>query len=272
MLMNRFLVLFVLLMSANAVLAKKFNHDVWDGLLQKHVHMINHGRASQVDYRGFQQSRGTLRTYLSALSAVSSNEFSGWSQPERLAFLINVYNAYTVELILTRYPKLDSIKDLGSLLRSPWKKDFVPLFGKQRSLDEIEHDMIRKPGNYNEPRIHFAVNCASISCPALLNEAYSGAKLEVQLETITNSFLADRSRNRFNAASRTLEVSRIFDWYREDFERGWKGWHQLDQFLAHYAGSLTDTPEARDALMADLVAGRVKIKFLDYDWALNKTQ
>jgi len=272
MLVNRFLVLFILLVSANATLAEKFDHDVWDGLLHKHVHMINHDRASQVDYRGFQQDRGELRTYLSALSAVSANEFSGWSRSERLAFLINVYNAYTVELILTRYPKLDSIKDLGSLLRSPWKKDFIPLLGKQRSLDEIEHDMIRKPGNYNEPRIHFAVNCASIGCPALLNEAYTSAKLEAQLERMTKSFLADRSRNRFNAVSQTLEVSRIFDWYREDFERGWKSWHRLDQFFAHYADSLTDTLEARDALMADLTAGRVKTKFLDYDWALNKTQ
>jgi hypothetical protein len=264
--MKRLLLAFSLLVSANTVLAAEFDHSVWNGLLQNHVQMINHGQASQVDYGGFLQKRAVLHTYLSQLSAVSANEFSTWSKPERLAFLINAYNAYTVDLILTRYPKLDSIKDLGSLLQSPWKKSYVPLFGKMLSLDDIEHGMIRKPGDYNEPRIHFAVNCASIGCPGLLNEAYIGSKLEAQLETVTRAFLADRSRNRYNATTGRLEVSKIFDWYREDFERGWKGWHKLDQFFTHYADSLTDTPEAK----ASIIPGSIKIKFLDYDWALNK--
>lgn len=266
MMMKRLLLTLALLVSANAVVAAEFDHSVWNGLLQNHVQMINHGQASQVDYGGFLQKRAVLHTYLSQLSAVSANEFSTWSKPERLAFLINAYNAYTVDLILTRYPKLDSIKDLGSLLQSPWKKSYVPLFGKMLSLDDIEHGMIRKPGDYNEPRIHFAVNCASIGCPGLLNEAYIGSKLEAQLETVTRAFLADRSRNRYNATTGRLEVSKIFDWYREDFERGWKGWHKLDQFFTHYADSLTDTPEAK----ASIIPGSIKIKFLDYDWALNK--
>ncbi len=266
MIMKRLLLAWVLLVSANAVAATEFDHSVWNGLLQNHVQMINHGQASQVDYGGFLQKRAVLRTYLSQLSAVNANEFSTWSQPERLAFLINAYNAYTVDLILSRYPKLDSIKDLGSLLQNPWKKSFVPLFGKRLSLDDIEHGMIRKPGDYNEPRIHFAVNCASIGCPGLLNEAYTGTKLEAQLDMVTRAFLADRSRNRYNAKTGRLEVSEIFDWYREDFERGWKGWRKLDQFFARYADSLTDTPEAKALVMA----GGIKIKFLDYDWALNK--
>lgn len=268
MLMKRLLLVLALLVSANAAVAAEFDHGVWNGLLQDHVQMIQHGQASQVDYAGFLKKRSVLRTYLSQLSAVKENEFSTWSQPERLAFLINAYNAYTVDLILSRYPRLDSIKDLGSLLQSPWKKRFIPLFGKMLSLDEIEHDMIRKPGDYNEPRIHFAVNCASIGCPALLNEAYTGTKLESQLETVTRVFLADRSRNRYNATTGRLEVSKIFDWYQEDFERGWKGWHKLDQFFAHYADSLTDTPAAK----ASVIAGGVKTRFLDYDWALNKTK
>ncbi len=266
MMMKRLLLAFVLLVSANAVVAAKFDHSVWDGLLQDHVQMINHGQASQVDYGGFLQKRAVLRTYLSQLSAVNATDFTNWSQPERLAFLINAYNAYTVDLILTRYPKLDSIKDLGSLLQSPWKKSFVLLLGKTLSLDDIEHGMIRKPGDYNEPRIHFAVNCASIGCPGLLNEAYISTKLEAQLEMVTQAFLADRSRNRYNVTTGRLEVSKIFDWYQEDFERGWKGWHKLDQFFAHYVDSLTDTPEAK----ASVIAGGIKIRFLDYDWALNK--
>ncbi|PSJ17673.1 DUF547 domain-containing protein [Nitrosomonas supralitoralis] len=264
--MKRLLLAFALLVSANTVLAAEFDHSVWNGLLQNHVQMINHGQASQVDYTGLLQKRAVLHTYLSQLSAINANEFSAWSRSERLAFLINAYNAYTVDLILTRYPRLDSIKDLGSLLQNPWKKSFVPLFDKMLSLDDIEHGMIRKPGDYNEPRIHFAVNCASISCPGLLNEAYIGTKLESQLETVTRAFLADRSRNRYNVTTGRLEVSKIFDWYREDFERGWKGWNKLDQFFAHYVDSLADTPETK----ALIIAGGIKIRFLDYDWALNE--
>ena len=135
------------------------------------------------------------------------------------------------------------------------------------SLDDIEHGMIREKGIYNEPRIHFAVNCASIGCPALLNEAYTGAKLAQQLETVTRAFLADRTRNRYNVKTGRVEISKIFDWYREDFESGWHGWHSLNQFLAHYADSLTDNTDAKKKLAAK----SVKVSFLDYDWQLNGT-
>jgi hypothetical protein len=264
-LINVFLLVLLMTVNVATVSASKFDHGIWNNLLQKHVRMIREGQASQVDYRGFLQKRGELRSYLSQLSKVKVNEFSTWTKPERLAFLINAYNAYTIELILTRYPKLDSIKDLGSFLRSPWKKSFVPLLGETRSLDNIEHDMIRKPGDYNDPRIHFAVNCASIGCPALLNEAFTGEVLDQQLETVTRSFLSDRTRNRYNARTGRVEISKIFDWYREDFERGWRGWHDLDQFLAHYADSLADTPGVKK----QLVAGGLKVKFINYDWKLN---
>lgn len=258
---------FFLSMAVNAAIvsASEFDHSIWDGLLQKHVHMIRDGQASEVDYRAFLQKRQELSAYLSQLSAVKASEFATWAKSEQLAFLINAYNAYTIELILTRYPKLDSIKDLGSFLRSPWKKKFVPLLGETRSLDDIEHGMIREKGVYNEPRIHFAVNCASIGCPALLNDAFTGAKLAQQLEAVTRAFLADRSRNRYNLKTGRIEISKIFDWYREDFESGWHDWHSLNQFLAHYADSLADTSDAKNKL----VAGSAKIRFLDYDWKLN---
>ena len=91
--------------------------------------------------------------------------------------MINAYNAWTVEFILTKYPDLDSIKDLGSFFNSPWDKEFIPLLGKTVSLNDIEHGLIRGSDRYNDPRIHFAVNCASIGCPALREEAYTGDKL-----------------------------------------------------------------------------------------------
>lgn len=267
--MSALFLLIFLSMAANAttVSASEFDHSIWDGLLQKHVHMVRDGRASEVDYHAFLQKHQELRSYLSQLSVVKSSEFATWAKPAQLAFLINAYNAYTVELILTRYPKLDSIKDLGSFLRSPWKKKFVPLLGKTRSLDDIEHGLIREKGVYNEPRIHFAVNCASIGCPALLDAAFTGVRLEQQLEAVTRAFLADRSRNRYNAKTGTIEISKIFDWYREDFESGWHDWHSLNEFLAHYADSLADTSDAKEKL----VTGDAKVKFLDYDWKLNGT-
>ncbi len=263
---KRLFLVIVLFITANSVVVAKFDHSIWNGLLQDHVYIIRHGQASRVDYAALLQQRAVLRKYLSQLSAIHVSEFTTWSKPERLAFLINAYNAYTVELILTRYPRLESIKDLGFLLFSPWKKSFVPLLGETHSLDDIEHGMIRKSGDYHEPRIHFAANCASIGCPALRNEAYTGIKLEEQLEAATHAFLADRTRNRYNATTGKLEVSEIFDWYGEDFAQGWRGWHSLNQFFAHYAESLTDTSKARQAV----ISGDVKIKFLDYDWKLNR--
>ena len=240
-------------------LVQAFDHSAWDRLLQRHVRPLDAGVATQVDYQGLARQRAALEGYLHALSAVSEAEFRRWPRDERLAFLINAYNAWTVELVLTAWPDLKSIKDLGSLLRSPWKRAFIPLLGQTRSLDDIEHGLIRARGVYDEPRIHFAVNCAAIGCPALRAEAYTAARLEAQLADATERFLRDRSRNRL--ANGRLEVSRIFQWYGEDFARhgGVRG------FLADQGEALGLNPAEREALRE----GRLPIAFLDYDWRLN---
>jgi len=118
--------------------AATFDHSAWDTLLKTHVVEIDQGRATQVDYSGMARDRAALKTYLAATSAVTPAAFDAWTKDEQLAFLINAYNAWTVELILTAYPNLESIKDLGSLFQSPWKKRFIPLLGETRSLDDIE--------------------------------------------------------------------------------------------------------------------------------------
>ncbi len=255
-------------LSVSAAIAQQFDHThrLWDTLLHEHVVMINQGRASQVDYAAFLQDRPVLQRYLAQLSSVNEATFASWSKPEQLAFLINAYNAFIVELILTRYPKLDSIKDLGSFLRTPWKREFVPLFGITHSLDDVAHGMIRNPGEHNEPRIHFALNCASAGCPGLLNEAFVGERLEQQLEAVTLAFLEDRTRNRFNASTGYLEISEIFDRHTEDFERGWGGWHSLNHFLVHYAGSLVDNEQDKMVI----ATGNFRVRFLDFDWKLNR--
>ena len=267
--LNRCLVLLALwLATPLAQAAFDHRHAAWNTLLEKHVVLIADGKASQVNYAGFQTDRAMLRAYLDALSAVTEAEYQRWSSPQRLAFLINAYNAFTVELILTRYPDLRSIRDLGSLLRSPWKQPFFTLLGAERHLDNIEHDLIRAPGVFDEPRIHAAVNCAAIGCPMLRNEAYTADRLEAQLEDSMRRFLTDRSRNRFEAERKTLWVSRIFDWYKGDFEQGHQGMTSLDATFVRYADALGDTSQERQAIRR----GGLRIRYLDYDWALNATR
>jgi hypothetical protein len=140
------------------------------------------------------------------------------------------------------------------------------LLGKERTLDEIEHELIRGSGRYRDPRLHFAVNCASIGCPALRGEAYDGARLEAQLDEQARRFLSDRSRNRLEGG--TLHVSPIFKWYRGDFEQGWRGANTLGAFLALYADAIGLIPAQAQALRE----GTLPIEFLDYDWRLNARQ
>ena len=256
------LVIFFALQSAFAH-AASFDQAAWDALLKKHVVTLRNGQSTQVDYAGFSADRGQLKKYLAAVSAVAPAEFDHWDRAAQLAFLINAYNANTIELILTAYPDLASIKDLGSLVRSPWKKRFIPLLGETRSLDDIEHSLIREAGHYAEPRIHFAVNCASVGCPALRSEAYAADRLDAQLEDAARSFLSDRTRNRVEANA--LKVSSIFKWYRGDFEKGWRGTNTLAGFFVLYRQPL----ELEDQAVDLLKTGKMNIDFLDYDWRLN---
>ncbi len=262
--MYRMVVLFCsLLFVPSEIQAAGFDHSGWGDLLKEHVRILKDGEASQVDYAGLSAKRAALGDYLNKLSAVKREEFDAWSTDEQLAFLLNAYNSWTVELILTRYPDLDSIKDLGSFFQSPWKKRFISLLGEMRSLDDIEHRLIRGSGRYEDPRIHFAVNCASIGCPALRAEPYRGVDLQRQLDEATSLFLRDRSRNLLNG--QVLKVSSIFKWYREDFEKGWRSINSLKQFLADHAEDLGLTAEEA----RQLVAGEISIEFLEYDWKLN---
>jgi len=250
-----------------AASARAFDHGhaAWSALLAGHVAVSTGGNASAVKYAALQADRAALKRYLDSLSAVAQTEYASWTKPQRLAFLINAYNAFTVELVLTKYPDLASIKELGSLFQSPWKKKFFTLLGQARSLDDIEHGMIRAPDAFDEPRIHVALVCASIGCPMLRPEAYVAARLEAQLEDGLRRFLSDASRNRFEAADGRLRVSKLFDWYGRDFEQGHGGFDSLKSTFARYAGQLSSDAAGR----ARLRAGDYMLEFLDYDWRLN---
>jgi hypothetical protein len=226
--------LFVSFFFSSALSAAPFDHEhsAFTQVLNAHVSWRADAGATLVDYAALKSKRAGLDSYLSSLSNVTQAQFESFSVLQRRAFLINAYNGYTLQLILSRYPDLKSIKDLGSLLSSPWKKPFAPLLGKIRSLDQIEHELLRGATDFNEPRIHFAVNCASIGCPALRPEAFTATKLDQQLLDQTQRFLSDRSRNHFDPANDALVISKIFDWYAQDFEKGYLGANSVSQFLA----------------------------------------
>ncbi len=213
--------------------AISIDHSKWTELLKKYV-----DDEGKVDYKGFLQEKSKLDDYLHALSKqVPTND---WSVKEQLAYYINLYNAQTVNLILRNYP-LKSIKDIDR----PWAKDFIKIGDKDFSLGALEHSILRK---MNEPRIHFAINCASASCPKLINEAYIPEKLDGQLEEATRSFINSDNNS---ISQDKLELSRIFKWYKRDFKDG-----ELIQYIIPYT-----------EIKIDL---KTKIKYKEYDWSLNE--
>jgi len=202
-----------------------------------------------VDYKGLQSKEAALDQYLDHLAGVDASKLP---RPDRFAFYINAYNAWTIKLILSGYPGIKSIKDLGNLYKSPWKKKFVRLGGTITTLDHIEHDILRP--RFKDPRVHFAINCAALSCPPLLSEPYQGNRIDPQLDGVARAFINNPKRNYMIKSK--LYVSRIFKWFKEDFNEDIIG------FIGKYA---------EGTLKKQLTAAREKIniKYLHYDWSLN---
>lgn len=268
-----FTALFTSTLMAMTASAQSFDHShaAFSALLKKHVVLVEGGKTSKVNYVELGKERDALKGYLESISKVSEAEFNGWTKPQRMAFLINAYNGFTLELILQNYPT-KSIKDIGGTFDDRWKRKFFKLFGQDSYLNKVEHEMLRKPGAFDEPRVHFAVNCASIGCPALREEAYTADKIDKQLEEQAVRFLSDRSRNRYDAKSGKLEVSMIFKWFKEDWESGYKGFDgktpaikTREDYFARYAKLLADAP-ADQQKVAD---GKATVSFMDYDWSIN---
>ena len=252
-------------LSATQSLAQ-FDHELWDELLKRHVVSTDLGMTTRVDYAGMLLDSEELESYLASTARVSRAQFDSWNSSEQLAFLINVYNAATVKLVLTEYPDLDSIRDIGFLFTSPFRRDFITLFAEEVSLDDIEHGMIRSWPQFEEPRIHFALNCAAISCPPLRAESYRGDSLDEQLDANTRLFLSNRNIN-YMSGNRLL-ISKIFDWYGEDFSKGWGGIDSLEEFLEAYKQELGLSPE----VAAQLADKALSIRYTPYDWGLNRAR
>lgn len=261
------LAMLAFMMAQPARAAIDHDYAALTALLGKHVQWNAKGTASSVDYAGFSGDRAEFSKVLAELSSVTQAEFDSFSRDQQLAFLINAYNAFTIELILSKYPDLESIKDLGGLFTgSPWSKEFFSLLGAKRTLDWIEHEQIRGSGRFKEPRIHFVVNCASIGCPALRPEAVTAASLEATLEDSTRRFFSDRTRNYYDADAKELRVTKLLDWYEDDFTKGDLGVRSVRAFLARYAEQLSDDPAVQEQIRQQ----QLDYDFTDYDWSLNK--
>ncbi len=238
------LICFLILgLTTTALVAQGVDHGIYAGLLKKYV------KNGLVNYQGFKKEEAVLDKYLKVLEEVDSKRLS---HDDQFAFYVNAYNAWTIKLVLGGYPGIKSIKDLGSLFKSPWKKKLCLIDGKVLSLDNIEHDILRP--HFKDPRVHFAVNCASKGCPPLRSEPYRGSSLDKQLDDSLSSAINNPSRNRIEG--KTLYLNRVFDWFSEDFEGG------VVEFVLKYAEG-----ELKNRLIAN--RNKIRVKYLNYDWSLN---
>jgi hypothetical protein len=212
-----------------------FDHSLFDQLLKKYVN-----KNGVVNYAGIKKHHKPLKAYLETIRVNAPDDT--WSRQDQIAYYMNAYNAMTIDLIVRNYP-LKSIKDI----KDPWEQRNWRISKKSISLEEIEHKILRK---MNEPRIHFGINCASFSCPPLMNEAFTAAKVDVQLERLAVQFINDPKRNKITADR--IEISNIFRWFKKDFTKN----GDLIDFLNKYS----KVPIDKNA----------RVRHMDYDWSLNE--
>ena len=221
-------------------------HDIWDSLLQKHVNDIG-----LVDYKGFLEDKGKLDLYLNQLS-LNPPEGPQWTKEDKLAYWINVYNAFTVKLITDHYP-VSSIKEIKkgiAFVNSVWDIEFFSIGDQKMDLTTVEHGILRKV--FDEPRIHFAINCASMSCPKLHDRAFIGAKIDEQLDYVTRQFINDENRNIIKEDR--IMISKIFSWFKRDFTQK----NSLIEFINQYSQTSINS--------------NADIDHMDYDWSLNEVK
>jgi hypothetical protein len=231
---------------AVAATSAMVDHSAFDKLLHKHVNA-----QGLVDYKGFKADEAAFNQYLAMLS--KNPPAANWPKNDQMAYWINAYNAYTIRLILDHYP-VESIKDIGSKIKipfvtTPWAAKFFSIGGEKMSLDNIEHGILRK--KFDDPRIHFSLVCASMSCPRLRNEAYTADKLNAQLEDQGHDFLNNPAKNKIGKSE--AQLSKYFDWYKGDWE---KNGQTVVKWVNRYSNTKID--------------GNTKISYLDYNWSLNK--
>ena len=211
----------------------------YNALLQKYV-----DKKGNVDYKGLKTDESKLTAYLTYLAKTTPQK--SWSDNKKKAFWINAYNAYTLKIILDHYP-LKSIMKIKKKGKDAWSIPFAKVGGKNYTLNHIEHEILRK--DFNDPRIHVGVNCASVSCPQLGNFAFTEANIESELERLMKLFINDSSRNKIT--EKKIQISKIFDWFKGDFIKN---------------GSLIDY---FNKYSTTKINKKAKIRYLEYNWSLN---
>lgn len=229
----------------------QINHSTWDALLRKHV-----DKNGYVDYKSWHASSSDRQALTGYLNELSRGSTSGGSRDAKLAYWINAYNAVTVHGILREYPT-SSIRNHTAKVfgYNIWKDLHLRVASQSYSLEQIEHQILRK---MDEPRIHFAIVCASIGCPRLLNRAYTAAQVEKQLEINAKDFFSRSQNFRYDQRNRRFHMSAIMNWFAKDF-----GSSQGAQ-LKTIAGWLP-TKSAQSAALQNAVS----VSYLEYNWNLN---
>lgn len=262
--------LFLCLANVESVsaLQQDFYKD-WDRQLEKYV-----DARGTVNYRSWKNDRAGLDSFLREAGTLTAQEYSAMRKEDRLALWINLYNAFTIKQILDHYPLKrsglnfypdNSIRQIDGV----WDKFKISAAGKSLSLSEIENKILR--AEFREPLIHFAINCASKSCPKLLNRAYRGGDLiYMDMETAASEFVNDKTRNKFDAGTRKIELSRIFEWFGDDFKarygsKGLAGRSAKESAVISFTQKYLQGSD-RDLLMSN----RFSIGYLPYDWSLNE--
>ena len=225
--------------------ASEVDNRLYAELLAKHT------RDGLVDYASFKTEHPKLKEYLEHLAGINPDELG---REDAFAYYINLYNAATIDLILENYPGIDSIKDIGGFFGNPWKIEFITLKGQKVHLDHVEHEIMRP--TYKDPRLHFAVNCASLGCPPLYEKPFEGETLDATLDKLTRQNMSDPAHTRLEGDD--LYVSKVFDWFGED----WGGREEKVAFVRKYS------PQAQATQINRLGSG-LDLKHSHWDWTLN---
>lgn len=255
----------------SATFGQNFDHTIFDGILQKYV------SDGMVNYQELKKDPSALSIYLEKLEQVDPKAFQQWPKAKQMAFWINAYNAITIEGILRHYPiqwgglitrarfPQNSIRQIGGF----WDKVFVRVMGRDVTLNDIEHKILRQ--EFNDPRIHFVVVCASIGCPVLESRAFDVLDLEQRLDHATRDFINNLDKVRLDENKNVLYLSSIFDWYKKDFVASPLGLKQFAQYNQDEIGIMEFVvryfPKAKQNYIQQ---NQPKIRYLDYDWSLNK--
>ncbi len=247
------------------------NHTIFNKLLQENV------KDAKVNYQGFIDS-AEFTNYLKTLNNITPDDFKTWTGSQKIAFWINSYNAFTIKAIIDHYPIQRSFTLVGifyapknSILQIPgvWKKLQFQAVGQSVTLDHIEHRILRK--EFNEPRIHAAINCASISCPDLRNEAYIADKIDKQLDDSSRNFVNSKTKGVLIDKNKSkINVSKIFKWFGDDF------------FSNYHKQEFNDKSDKQNGTLGFIykyinedkkkyvLSGKYKLKYMSYDWGLNE--